>query len=113
MALGRPRRAPWPEQASSAGGAHHEHHPLDIVRIPVLSDNYVWLMCEPQSGDGGLVDLAVARPRARKGRGHGVVAVGMAGGDPVAVFAEVRCRKDVFPPRVVSGGPGSRRLPGP
>ena len=23
---------------------------LDIVRIPVLNDNYVWLLREPQSG---------------------------------------------------------------
>jgi hydroxyacylglutathione hydrolase len=45
---------------------------LDIVRIPVLNDNYVWLMREPQSGSVGV------------------------GGDPVAVFAEVRHRKDVF-----------------
>jgi hydroxyacylglutathione hydrolase len=35
---------------------------LDIVRIPVLNDNYVWLMREPQSGAVGVVDPAVARP---------------------------------------------------
>lgn len=35
---------------------------LDIVRIPVLSDNYVWLMREPQSGCVGVVDPAVAGP---------------------------------------------------
>lgn len=35
---------------------------LDIVRIPVLSDNYVWLMREPQSGAVGVVDPAVAGP---------------------------------------------------
>ena len=35
---------------------------LDIVRIPVLNDNYVWLMREPQSGSGGGVDPAVAGP---------------------------------------------------
>ena len=35
---------------------------LDIVRIPVLSDNYVWLMREPQSGAVGVVDPAVAAP---------------------------------------------------
>ena len=34
---------------------------LDIVRIPVLSDNYVWLMREPQSG-------AVGRRRPGGGR---------------------------------------------
>ena len=33
---------------------------LDIVRIPVLNDNYVWLMREPQSGAVGVVDPAVA-----------------------------------------------------
>ncbi|MBV8392579.1 MAG: hydroxyacylglutathione hydrolase [Alphaproteobacteria bacterium] len=35
---------------------------LDIVRIPVLDDNYVWLMREPQSGCVGVVDPAVAGP---------------------------------------------------
>ena len=35
---------------------------LEIVRIPVLSDNYVWLMREPQSGSVGVVDPAVAGP---------------------------------------------------
>src|SRR4030088_421822 len=35
---------------------------LDIVRIPVLNDNYVWLMREPQSGAVGVGDPAVAGP---------------------------------------------------
>src|ERR1041384_5772622 len=35
---------------------------LDIVRIPVLNDNYVWLMREPQGGWVGVVDPAVAGP---------------------------------------------------
>ncbi|MBN9090120.1 MAG: hydroxyacylglutathione hydrolase [Reyranella sp.] len=35
---------------------------LEIVRIPVLSDNYVWLMREPQSGSVGVIDPAVAGP---------------------------------------------------
>ena len=35
---------------------------LDIVGIPVLDDNYVWLMREPQSGSVGVVDPAVAGP---------------------------------------------------
>ena len=35
---------------------------LDIVRIPVLNDNYVWLMREPQSGSVGVIDPAVAGP---------------------------------------------------
>ena len=35
---------------------------LDIVRIPVLNDNYVWLMREPQSGAVAVVDPAVAGP---------------------------------------------------
>lgn len=36
--------------------------PLDIVQIPVLSDNYVYLMREPQSGAVGVVDPAVHEP---------------------------------------------------
>lgn len=35
---------------------------LEIVRIPVLSDNYVWLVHEPASGQTLVVDPAVADP---------------------------------------------------
>ncbi|PKP98552.1 MAG: hydroxyacylglutathione hydrolase [Alphaproteobacteria bacterium HGW-Alphaproteobacteria-13] len=35
---------------------------LEIVRIPVLSDNYVWLVHEPESGATMAVDPAVAEP---------------------------------------------------
>jgi hydroxyacylglutathione hydrolase len=35
---------------------------LEIVRIPVLSDNYVWLVHEPESGETMVVDPAVASP---------------------------------------------------
>jgi hydroxyacylglutathione hydrolase len=35
---------------------------IDIVRIPVLSDNYVWLVHEPHSGETMVVDPAVAEP---------------------------------------------------
>jgi hydroxyacylglutathione hydrolase len=36
--------------------------PLEIIRIPVLSDNYVWLVHEPNSGETMVVDPAVAAP---------------------------------------------------
>jgi hydroxyacylglutathione hydrolase len=35
---------------------------LEIIRIPVLSDNYVWLVHEPVSGETMVVDPAVAPP---------------------------------------------------
>ena len=35
---------------------------LDVIRIPVLSDNYVWLIRENTSGDVMVVDPAVADP---------------------------------------------------
>ena len=35
---------------------------LEIVRIPVLNDNYVWLVHEPASGETMVVDPAVADP---------------------------------------------------
>ncbi len=35
---------------------------LEIARIPVLSDNYVWLVHEPGSGETAVVDPAVAEP---------------------------------------------------
>jgi len=35
---------------------------IEIVRIPVLSDNYVWLVHEPDSGETMAVDPAVAEP---------------------------------------------------
>ena len=36
--------------------------PLEILRIPVLSDNYIWLVHESQSGETVVVDPAVAAP---------------------------------------------------
>ena len=44
---------------------------LDIVRIPVLSDNYVWLVHDPDSKATMVVDPAVAEPvlDAAKARG--------------------------------------------
>jgi hydroxyacylglutathione hydrolase len=35
---------------------------MEIVRIPALSDNYVWLVHEPQSGETAVIDPAVAEP---------------------------------------------------
>jgi len=35
---------------------------IDVVRIPVLSDNYVWLVHDPVSGETTVVDPAVAEP---------------------------------------------------
>ena len=35
---------------------------LEIVRVPVLSDNYVWIVHEAQSGETLVVDPAVAAP---------------------------------------------------
>jgi hydroxyacylglutathione hydrolase len=35
---------------------------LEVVRIPVLSDNYIWLVHEPDSGATMVVDPAVAAP---------------------------------------------------
>jgi hydroxyacylglutathione hydrolase len=39
---------------------------LEVVRIPVLSDNYVWLVRENTSGDVMVVDPAVADPVLEK-----------------------------------------------
>jgi len=35
---------------------------IEIVRIPVLSDNYVWLAHDPASGETAAIDPAVAEP---------------------------------------------------
>jgi hydroxyacylglutathione hydrolase len=35
---------------------------MEIVRIPVLSDNYVWLVHEPGSGETTVIDPAIAEP---------------------------------------------------
>ena len=47
---------------------------LDIVRIPVLSDNYVWLVHEPGSGETTVIDPAVADPvlEAAEARGWSI-----------------------------------------
>lgn len=36
--------------------------PITIARIPVLSDNYVWLAHDPASGETAVIDPAVAEP---------------------------------------------------
>ncbi len=35
---------------------------IEVVRIPVLSDNYIWLVHEPASGETMVVDPAVSAP---------------------------------------------------
>ena len=35
---------------------------LEVARIPVLSDNYVWLLHDPGSGETAVIDPAVAEP---------------------------------------------------
>lgn len=44
---------------------------LDIVRIPVLSDNYVWLVHDPETGATMVVDPAVAEPVLAAARTRG------------------------------------------
>ena len=46
----------------SAGRAYYPAFMLEIIRIPVLSDNYIWLVHEPDSGETMVVDPAVADP---------------------------------------------------
>lgn len=50
---------------------------LEIVRIPVLSDNYIWLVHEPVSGETMVVDPAVSQPvlDAAKARGWAITAI--------------------------------------
>ncbi|MDR7155285.1 hydroxyacylglutathione hydrolase [Sphingobium xenophagum] len=47
---------------------------LEVVRIPVLSDNYVWLLHDPQSGETVAIDPAVAEPvlKAAAARGWSI-----------------------------------------
>ncbi|HEY0411813.1 MAG TPA: hydroxyacylglutathione hydrolase [Allosphingosinicella sp.] len=35
---------------------------MEIVRVPALTDNYIWLVHEPASGDTMVIDPAVAEP---------------------------------------------------
>jgi hydroxyacylglutathione hydrolase len=44
---------------------------LDIVRIPVLSDNYVWLVHERASGETVVIDPAVAGPVLEEAEARG------------------------------------------
>jgi hydroxyacylglutathione hydrolase len=50
---------------------------LEIVRIPVLSDNYIWLVHETDSGETMVVDPAVAEPvlAEAKARGWTITAI--------------------------------------
>src|SRR5690606_15049201 len=54
-----------PSRARRALGLDAEQRPLvmlDIVRIPALSDNYIWLVHEPRSGETAVIDPAEAEP---------------------------------------------------
>lgn len=44
---------------------------LDIVRIPVLQDNYIWLVHEPVSGATAVIDPAVAEPVLTEAKNRG------------------------------------------
>ncbi len=44
---------------------------IEIVRVPVLSDNYVWLVHEPVSKETAVVDPAVAEPVLEAARERG------------------------------------------
>lgn len=44
---------------------------IEVLRIPVLSDNYVWLVHEPQSGETAVIDPAVAEPVLEAARANG------------------------------------------
>jgi len=44
---------------------------LDIVRIPALSDNYIWLVHDPASGETMVVDPAQAEPVLAEAEGRG------------------------------------------
>ena len=39
-----------------------QRHMVEVVRIPALSDNYIWLIHEPASGETAVIDPAVAEP---------------------------------------------------
>lgn len=50
---------------------------LDVIRIPVLSDNYIWLVHDAASGETMVVDPAVAEPvlDAAAARGWAITAI--------------------------------------
>lgn len=45
--------------------------PLEVLRVPVLSDNYVWLMHDAGSGETVVIDPAVADPVLEAAAGQG------------------------------------------
>jgi hydroxyacylglutathione hydrolase len=44
---------------------------LDIVRIPALSDNYIWLIHDPESGETIVIDPAEASPVLAEAKARG------------------------------------------
>ncbi len=44
---------------------------IEVVRIPALSDNYIWLAHDPASGETIVVDPAVAEPLLEAAAAHG------------------------------------------
>ncbi len=45
---------------------------MEIVAVPVLTDNYVWLLHDSESGDTAAVDPSRCRAGARRGGGEGM-----------------------------------------
>ena len=52
-------------------GYDDARHMIEIVRIPALSDNYIWLVHEPESGDTTVIDPAVAEPVLAEAQSRG------------------------------------------
>ncbi len=44
---------------------------IEVIRVPVLSDNYVWLMHDPASDETVVIDPAVAGPVLDAAKAHG------------------------------------------
>lgn len=67
---------------------------LEIDLLPVLSDNYVYLLHEPESGTTGVVDPAVAEPvleaLRKRGRGLDLILITHHHGDHIGGLAELK-----------------------
>ncbi|KAG2482739.1 hypothetical protein HYH03_018334 [Edaphochlamys debaryana] len=57
-----PRSVSAAAAARMASTASPAGSPLEVVRVPALSDNYIWLLHDPASGTTGVVDPAEEEP---------------------------------------------------
>ncbi len=62
---------PSPNRLGQSGAVGHDPAMIRILRVPVLQDNYIWLMHDSITRDTVVIDPAVAAPVLAEAKRHG------------------------------------------